>query len=70
MRPAQIDAFLVYVAATGVVQVIYCGLVGTFPFNSFLAGFMSCIGMFVLTGEQHWIHSVFSFLCLDQGFRS
>lgn len=39
-----------YVAATAIVQFVYCCLVGTFPFNSFLAGFMSCVGMFVLTG--------------------
>jgi hypothetical protein len=24
--------------------------VGTFPFNSFLSGFLSCVGMFALTG--------------------
>lgn len=27
-------------------------LVGTFPFNSFLAGFMCSLGVFVLTGEM------------------
>lgn len=44
-----IDAFLVYVLATGIVQFCYMSLVGTFPFNSFLAGFLSCVGVFVLT---------------------
>jgi oligosaccharyltransferase complex subunit epsilon len=29
-------------------QVVYVFLVGTFPMNSFLAGFMSCMGGFVL----------------------
>jgi len=33
------------------VQFIYMLLVGTFPFNSFLAGFFCCVGFFVLTGE-------------------
>ena len=28
----------------------YCVIVGPYPFNSFLAGFLSCIGTFVLTG--------------------
>lgn len=28
-------------------------LVGTFPFNSFLAGFFCSLGFFVLTGARH-----------------
>jgi len=44
-----VDAFLVYVLATGIVQFGYMMLVGSFPFNSFLAGFLSCVGVFVLT---------------------
>lgn len=32
----------------GAVQMLYCLLVGTFPFNSFLAGFISCVSSFVL----------------------
>ena len=34
--------------AAGGVQFLYCLLVGTFPFNSFLSGFISCVGSFVL----------------------
>lgn len=45
-----IDGFLAYVLATGVLQFIYCALVGTFPFNSFLAGFVCTVGVFVLGG--------------------
>jgi len=37
------------VLATGVVQFLYCVVVGSFPFNSFLAGFISCVGTFVFT---------------------
>lgn len=33
-----------------VAQFVYCVLVGSFPFNSFLAGFSSTVGAFVLTG--------------------
>lgn len=44
-----IDAFLVYVLSTAAIQFVYVLLVGTFPFNAFLAGFFSCIGVFVLT---------------------
>mmetsp|Transcript_8805 Transcript_8805/g.15494 ORF Transcript_8805/g.15494 Transcript_8805/m.15494 type:complete len:119 (+) Transcript_8805:140-496(+) len=44
-----IDVFLCSVFMTGMIQFVYCVLVGTFPFNSFLAGFISTIGTFVLT---------------------
>jgi len=43
------DAFLLYVFATGVLQFLYCALVGNFPFNSFLSGFISSVALFVLT---------------------
>merc|ERR1711915_310294 len=43
-----VDSFLVYVMFTGIFQFVYCCLVGTFPFNSFLAGFISCVGTYVL----------------------
>ena len=47
-----VDAYLAYVVMTGVIQFVYCGLVGTFPFNSFLSGFISSVGSFVLAGER------------------
>jgi oligosaccharyltransferase complex subunit epsilon len=37
---------------TGIVQFVYCALVGTFPFNAFLSGFISTVGSFVLTGTS------------------
>lgn len=43
-----IDLYLAYILVTGVIQFIYCVLVGTFPFNSFLSGFISCVSSFVL----------------------
>lgn len=45
-----IDGFLAYVLATGILQFIYCAMVGTFPFNSFLSGFVCTVGVFVLAG--------------------
>ena len=45
-----VDSFLLYVMLTGIFQFLYCCLVGTFPFNSFLSGFISCVGTFVLGG--------------------
>ncbi|KAL8608459.1 Dolichyl-diphosphooligosaccharide-protein glycosyltransferase subunit dad1 [Nucella lapillus] len=47
-RLKLVDAYLFYIVLTGVIQFGYCCLVGTFPFNSFLAGFISTVGSFVL----------------------
>jgi oligosaccharyltransferase complex subunit epsilon len=47
-----IDAYLVYVLLTGIIQFAYCLLVGTFPFNSFLSGFISTVGCFILAGKN------------------
>lgn len=46
-----VDAYLLYILLTGVFQFLYCLLVGTFPFNSFLSGFISCVGAFILAGQ-------------------
>merc|ERR1712154_564536 len=48
MKLKLIDAYLAYCFFTGVIQFVYCCLVGTFPFNAFLAGFISCVTSFVL----------------------
>ena len=45
-----VDSYLLMILLTGIVQFVYCCLVGTFPFNSFLAGFISCVASFVLGG--------------------
>lgn len=46
-----IDAYLFYILLTGIVQFVYCCFVGTFPFNSFLSGFISTVSCFILAGE-------------------
>lgn len=33
-----IDAFLVFIMLSGIMQFVYCVLVTNFPFNAFLAG--------------------------------
>uniref|UniRef100_A0A336LXA9 Dolichyl-diphosphooligosaccharide--protein glycosyltransferase subunit DAD1 n=1 Tax=Culicoides sonorensis TaxID=179676 RepID=A0A336LXA9_CULSO len=43
-----IDSYLLYILLTGIVQFVYCVLVGTFPFNSFLSGFISTVSCFIL----------------------
>lgn len=48
-RVKVIDAYLMYVLITGIVQFVYMLLVASFPFNSFLAAFLSCVAVFVLT---------------------
>eukprot|EP00761_Pharyngomonas_kirbyi_P002897 gb/GECH01002901.1/.p1 GENE.gb/GECH01002901.1/~~gb/GECH01002901.1/.p1 ORF type:complete len:133 (+),score=19.39 gb/GECH01002901.1/:1-399(+) len=44
-----LDAFLVYTAAIAALQLAYGTMVGTFPFNSFLSGFLGAVAMFTLT---------------------
>ena len=51
-RLKLVDVYLAYIMATGIIQFLYCLLVGTFPFNSFLAGFISNVGSFVLAGKM------------------
>ncbi|NP_001380736.1 dolichyl-diphosphooligosaccharide--protein glycosyltransferase subunit DAD1 isoform 1 [Rattus norvegicus] len=51
-RLKLLDAYLLYILLTGALQFGYCLLVGTFPFNSFLSGFISCVGSFILAGHQ------------------
>jgi oligosaccharyltransferase complex subunit epsilon len=46
-----IDVYLVYILFTGIFQFIYMALVGTFPYNAFLGGFISTVGSFVLAGN-------------------
>ncbi|GAA52815.1 oligosaccharyltransferase complex subunit epsilon [Clonorchis sinensis] len=47
-RLQLLDSYLVYILVTGILQFVYCCLVGTFPFNAFLSGFISCVASFVL----------------------
>lgn len=48
-----VDAYLVYILLTGILQFAYCCLVGTFPFNSFLSGFISTVSCFILAGKSY-----------------
>ncbi|KAI0751249.1 defender against death DAD protein [Daedaleopsis nitida] len=50
-RLKTIDAFLVFLMLSGIIQFLYCILVTNFPFNAFLAGFASCVGQFVLAAS-------------------
>ncbi|CAH9060806.1 unnamed protein product [Cuscuta europaea] len=43
-----IDLYIVFALFTALIQVVYMAIVGTFPFNSFLSGVLSCIGTAVL----------------------
>lgn len=46
-----IDVYLAYILLTGIFQFIYMIAVGTYPYNAFLAGFISTVGSFVLAGN-------------------
>lgn len=47
-RLKLIDFFLIFLICLGILQFIYVILIGNFPFNAFLGGFISCVGQFVL----------------------
>lgn len=49
-RLKLIDAYLGYVLVVGVLQFVYGVVFGTFPYNAFLAGFISTVASFVLAG--------------------
>ncbi|KAK9374766.1 DAD family-domain-containing protein [Lipomyces chichibuensis] len=46
-----VDAFMVFLVAVGLIQFVYCILVGNYPFNAFLSGFSITVGQFVLTAS-------------------
>ncbi|SCU86191.1 LAMI_0D00826g1_1 [Lachancea mirantina] len=49
-RLKLIDIFCGFLVAVGVIQFAFvCVLKDNFPFNAFLAGFICCVGQFVLT---------------------
>lgn len=48
-RLKLVDTFLVFLVVVALVQFVFVILVGTFPFNAFLGGFISTVGQFVLT---------------------
>lgn len=56
-----IDAYLLYIFITAVIQFVYCCLVGTFPFNSFLSGFISTVSSFVLGGKLNYMKLFFMY---------
>ncbi|KAH6825321.1 Defender against death protein, partial [Perilla frutescens var. hirtella] len=43
-----IDLYILFAVFTAVIQVGYMAVVGSFPFNSFLSGVLSCVGTAVL----------------------
>ncbi|PWA43532.1 hypothetical protein CTI12_AA534820 [Artemisia annua] len=43
-----IDLYVAFAVFTAVIQVGYLAIVGSFPFNSFLSGVLSCVGTAVL----------------------
>ncbi|KAK9368423.1 DAD family-domain-containing protein [Lipomyces kononenkoae] len=46
-----VDTFMVFLVVVGVIQFVYCILVGNYPFNAFLSGFSITVGQFVLAAS-------------------
>jgi oligosaccharyltransferase complex subunit epsilon len=46
-----IDVYMAFIMISGIIQFVYVCAVGTFPYNAFLAGFISTVGSFVFAGE-------------------
>lgn len=55
-----IDSFLIFLVLLGVLQFAFAILLGNFPFNAFLAGFIAAVGQFVLTCSLRlqWVNSL------------
>jgi len=41
---------MAFIVMMGVIQFVYCFIIGKEPWATFLAGFISCVGSFVLIG--------------------
>ncbi|KAF2442459.1 defender against death DAD protein [Karstenula rhodostoma CBS 690.94] len=50
-RVKLLDSFMFFLIVVGVLQFVYCLIVGNFPFNAFLSGFSATVGQFVLTAS-------------------
>ncbi|KAI9197339.1 DAD family-domain-containing protein [Polychytrium aggregatum] len=50
-RLKLIDSFLVFVMITGIVQFVYMLIAGSYPYNAFLSGFISSVGVFILAAN-------------------
>ncbi|KAK0343367.1 oligosaccharyltransferase complex subunit epsilon [Friedmanniomyces endolithicus] len=50
-RVKLLDTFMGFLVLVGVLQFVYCVIVGNYPFNAFLAGFSATVGQFVLTAS-------------------
>ncbi|PBP27286.1 defender against death DAD protein [Diplocarpon rosae] len=50
-RTKLIDVFMSFLVVVGVLQFVYCVIVGNYPFNAFLSGFSATVGQFVLTAS-------------------
>lgn len=51
-RLKTVDAFLVFLMLSGIVQFLYCILVTNYPFNAFLAGYVDLTGNYVYLTQR------------------
>ena len=73
-RLKTIDAFLIFLMLSGIVQFLYCVLVTNFPFNAFLAGyarrFPICCGQVLTTLAYYSFSSCVGQFVLTASLRS
>ncbi|XP_040960382.1 dolichyl-diphosphooligosaccharide--protein glycosyltransferase subunit DAD1 isoform X2 [Gossypium hirsutum] len=55
-----IDLYVGFAIFTALIQVVYMAMVGSFPFNSFLSGVLSCVGTAVLAGKSNFLSPLFA----------
>ncbi|PVV01726.1 hypothetical protein BB560_003844, partial [Smittium megazygosporum] len=46
-----LDSYMIVCVASGIIQFVYCLIVGTYPYNAFLAGFGCSVASFCLTAN-------------------
>lgn len=54
----SLDSYLLFCFLTGILQVVYCLLTRGRHYQSFLGGFIACVGSFVLVGTIHQLSLV------------
>ena len=65
----MLDAFIGFSALAAVVQAVYCFLVGTYPFNAFLAGFIASLGSCILS-SKNFLYRLTRVVCFRMGITS
>ena len=69
LQVKYLDVFISFAATTAFLQAVYCFIVGTYPFNSFLSGFIISLGTCVLSSIA-FFHFALHVVCFRMGITS